>query len=154
MIEISLYQPDIAQNTGTIARFCACFGLPLTVIEPAGFAWTDSSFRRAGMDYLDQVDIRRSASWNQFLESTTPDRLVLLTTKASQSYLDMNFEPGDILLLGRESAGVPDHVHNTVARRVKIPMQAPARSLNVALATAIVAAEAIRQLKSRMSVTA
>jgi tRNA (cytidine/uridine-2'-O-)-methyltransferase len=145
MIEIALYQPDIAQNTGTIARLCACFGLPLTIIEPAGFAWTDASFRRAGMDYLALAEINRARSWNQFLHDKSNSRLVLLTTKADQSYLDFAFQAGDVLVLGRESAGVPDTVFQSMKHRVTIPMKPPARSLNVALACAIVASEAMRQ---------
>jgi tRNA (cytidine/uridine-2'-O-)-methyltransferase len=146
MLEIALYQPDIAANTGTIARMCACFGLPLTIIEPAGFAWTDSSFRRAGMDYLDLALIRRAASWDMFRRETAGRRLVLLTTAAEQTYLDFKFGTDDVLLLGRESAGVPRNVHDEVAARVTIPMRPPARSLNVALATAIVTGEAMRQI--------
>jgi tRNA (cytidine/uridine-2'-O-)-methyltransferase len=146
MFEIALYQPDIAANTGTIARLCACFGLPLTIIEPAGFAWTDSSFRRAGMDYLDLALIRRKASWDAFCRDTAGRRLVLLTTAASQSYLEWRFLPNDILLVGRESAGVPEHVHGAAGGRILIPMRPPARSLNVALATAIATGEAMRQL--------
>jgi tRNA (cytidine/uridine-2'-O-)-methyltransferase len=146
MIEIALYQPDIAQNTGTIARMCACFGLPLTIIEPAGFAWTDSGFRRAGMDYLDLAALNRADSWTSFRSQRHMQRLVLLTTKADTSYTDFAFQPGDVLLLGRESSGVPEDVHAAVYDRIRIPMKPPARSLNVALASAIVAAEALRQL--------
>jgi tRNA (cytidine/uridine-2'-O-)-methyltransferase len=148
MIEIALFQPDIAPNAGTIARLCACFGLPLTIIEPAGFAWTDSSFRRAAMDYLGVADLRRSASWAQFQAEKQNQRLVLLTTKASASYLDFQFAAGDVLVLGRESAGVPQLVHDAIAARVQIPMKPPARSLNVALAAGIVASEALRQITS------
>ncbi len=147
MIELALYQPDIAPNVGTIARFCACFGLPLTIIEPAGFAWTDSSFRRAAMDYLAHVDIRRATSWAAFAGTNANRRVVLITTKAETSYVDFAFQAGDIILAGRESSGVPDPVHTSVAARVSIPMQPPARSLNVAVATAIVASEALRQLR-------
>jgi tRNA (cytidine/uridine-2'-O-)-methyltransferase len=146
MLEIALYQPDIAANTGTIARLCACFGLPLTIIEPAGFAWTDSSFRRAGMDYLDMALIRRSASWAAFGVETQGRRIVLLTTAANTSYMDFRFQSDDVLLLGRESAGVPPHVQDSISERVKIPMRPPARSLNVALAAAMVAGEAMRQV--------
>ncbi len=146
MIEIALYQPDIAANAGAIARFCACFGVPLSIIEPAGFAWTDSSFRRSGMDYLQLLDINRAASWTSFLASRPGRRLVLLTTKAETSYLDFKFSSGDILVAGRETAGVPASVHEAVSQRIAIVMKPPARSLNVAMATAIVAAEAHRQL--------
>ncbi len=146
MVEIALYQPDIAQNTGTIARLCACLGLPLTIIEPAGFAWTDSAFRRAGMDYLGLVEVKRADSWPSFQATRHASRIVLLSTQAATSYLDFKFAAGDTLLLGRESAGVPPEVHEAVSDRVLIPMQSPARSLNVALAAAIVASEALRQL--------
>jgi tRNA (cytidine/uridine-2'-O-)-methyltransferase len=153
MIEIALYQPDIAQNAGTIARLCACFGMPLTIIEPTGFVWTDSGFRRAGMDYLQQVDIRRASGWSTFYAGLGVRRLILLSTKATVSYLDFEFIAGDTLLLGRESAGVPDEVHNAVANQVCIPMHPPARSLNVALAAAIVSGEALRQLSLKSSAT-
>jgi tRNA (cytidine/uridine-2'-O-)-methyltransferase len=146
MIEIALYQPDIAPNAATIGRLCACFGLKLTIIEPAGFTFTDSSFRRAGMDYLEHVELTRSNSWTQFQADAKDRRIILLSTKATQSHVSFKFQAGDILLLGRESAGVPDHVHNAVAERVKIPMQNGMRSLNVAVSAAIVASEALRQL--------
>jgi tRNA (cytidine/uridine-2'-O-)-methyltransferase len=151
MIEIALYQPDIAQNTGTMARLCACFGLPMTIIEPAGFAWTDAGFRRAGMDYLAMMEIKRSKSWNHFIEAKAGSRIVLLTTKAENSYLNFRFLPGDVLLLGRESAGVPDHVAKASGHQIMIPMKPPARSLNVALAGAIVASEALRQTSLTVS---
>ena len=147
MIEIALYQPDIAQNTGTIARLCACFGLPLTIIEPAGFAWTDSAFKRAGMDYLGFAKVERADSWASFVSTSQSKRVVLLSTKAELSYLDFEFAKSDVLLLGRESSGVPAEVHETVSHRILIPMQPPARSLNVALAAGIVASEALRQLR-------
>lgn len=146
MIEIALYQPDIAPNAATIARLCACFGLKLTIIEPAGFVWTDSSFRRAGMDYLDHVDLQRSASWQQFAFETSAQRKILLSTKASQSHVNFKYQRGDILLLGRESAGVPESVHEAVEHRIVIPMQHGMRSLNVAISAGIVAGEALRQL--------
>jgi tRNA (cytidine/uridine-2'-O-)-methyltransferase len=144
-IEIALLQPDIAANTGTIARLCACFGLPLTIIEPAGFAWSDSSLRRAGMDYLAQADIRRSPDWQHFRAENTSRRLVLLTTAASQSFLDFTFESGDVLLFGRESTGVPPNVHEAANARLIIPMRPGLRSLNVAVAAAMVTGEALRQ---------
>ena len=146
MIEIALFQPDIAPNAATIARLCACFGLKLTIIEPAGFVWTDSSFRRAGMDYLNHVDLHRSVSWETFKLETAAKRLVLLSTKASQSHVQFQFRPNDILLLGRESAGVPDHVHQVIKHQVRVPMAQNMRSFNVAVTTGIVAAEALRQL--------
>ena len=147
MIEIALYQPDIAANTGTIARMCACFDLPLIIIEPAGYAWTDSSFRRAGMDYLSFARVSRCPSWTQFKIDQAEKRVILLTTKAPGSYLDFCFRQGDVLLVGRESAGVPDSVSSAVGHQVTIPIKPPARSLNVAIATAIVTGEALRQLR-------
>jgi tRNA (cytidine/uridine-2'-O-)-methyltransferase len=145
-MEIALYQPDIAGNAGTIARLCACLGLRLTIIEPAGFLWDDSRLRRAGMDYLDIASITRSPSWEAFTSRHRGHRLVLLTTKGTQSYLDFRFEPDDILLLGRESSGVPDEIHQQANARITIPMQKGARSLNVALACAMVTGEALRQI--------
>lgn len=147
MIEIALFQPDIAGNAGTIARMAACFGLSVSIIEPAGFVWSDSALRRAGMDYLDAAALQRVPSWADFRARTQGRRLVLLTTKASRSYVDFRFAPGDILLLGRESSGVPDEVHEVVDHRITIPMQAGMRSLNVALACAMVTGEAMRQLR-------
>ena len=146
MIEIALYQPDIAPNAATIARLCACFGLKLTIIEPAGFVFTDSSFRRAGMDYLKDVVLERAASWEEFQNKTKGQRLVLLSTKASQTYISFKFKQADILLLGRESAGVPDYVHQSVQNRIRIPMQPGMRSLNIAIAAGLVTGEALRQL--------
>jgi tRNA (cytidine/uridine-2'-O-)-methyltransferase len=146
-MEIALYQPDIAGNAGTIARLCACLGLKLTIIEPAGFLWDDSRLRRAGMDYLDIASITRSPSWEDFTSGHKGRRLVLLTTKGTQSYLDFRFWPDDILLLGRESSGVPNEVHQQASARITIQMQKGARSLNVALACALVAGEALRQTR-------
>jgi tRNA (cytidine/uridine-2'-O-)-methyltransferase len=146
-MEIALYQPDIAGNAGAIARLCACLGLRLTIIEPAGFLWDDSRLRRAGMDYLDMAAISRAPSWGEFTARSRDRRLVLLSTRASQSYLDFHFAAGDILLLGRESAGVPDVVRAHASAHITIPMQPGVRSLNVALACAMVAGEALRQLR-------
>jgi tRNA (cytidine/uridine-2'-O-)-methyltransferase len=148
MIELAIYQPDIAANTGTLARLSACLGLKLTIIEPAGFAWDDSKLRRAGMDYLDMATISRVPSWQHFCDQTTGRRILLLTTKAASNYTDVSFQPNDILLLGRESAGVPEHVHAHATARLTIPMQAQARSLNVALAASMVVGEALRQTQS------
>ena len=145
MLEIALFQPDIAANAGTIARLCACMGLKLTIIEPAGFAWDDAKLRRAGMDYLDLASIRRSASWQQFQIESEGRRLLLLTTKAALPYTEFAFHCDDILLLGRESAGVPDDVHSRANARLTIPMRPGTRSLNVALACAMVTGEALRQ---------
>ena len=144
-MRIALYQPDIAQNTGTILRLAACFGVPVDVIEPTGFPWNDSRFRRAGMDYRDIAQVTRHMSWNAFLAAREPGRLVLLTTKAESSPYDFSFAPGDTLLFGRESAGVPDDVHRMCDARLRIPMVAEARSLNVAVTAALALGEALRQ---------
>lgn len=145
MIELALYQPDIAANTGTLARLSACLGLKLTIIEPAGFAWDDSKLRRAGMDYLDIAAIRRVPSWEQFCVGTQNRRILLLTTKAATPYTRFEFKTDDILLLGRESSGVPEAVHAHASARLTIPMQPQARSLNVAMAASMVVGEALRQ---------
>jgi tRNA (cytidine/uridine-2'-O-)-methyltransferase len=144
-IEIALYQPDIAPNAATIIRMAVCFGLKVTIIEPAGFVWTDSTFRRAGMDYLDRAAVERVPSWNQFAAAAASRRVVLLTTKAEQPYHAFSFQPCDILLMGRESSGVPQALHDSLPHRIKIPMKYDERSLNVSLACAIVTAEALRQ---------
>jgi tRNA (cytidine/uridine-2'-O-)-methyltransferase len=148
-MHLALYQPDIAQNTGTILRLAACFGIEAHIIEPAGFPVSDRAFRRAGMDYLDQVTITRHASWAAFEDWRRGAglRLVLLTTQATTSYLDHRFAARDILLLGRESAGVPDAVHDAADARLTIPMRDGLRSLNVAMACAMVVGEALRQMR-------
>ena len=145
-LEIALYQPDIAPNAATIGRLCACFGLKLTIIEPAGFAFTDSSFRRAGMDYLKNLVLERAASWQAFHAANRHRRIVLLSTKAATPHTKFQFEPDDILMLGRESAGVPEEVHAALPHRIRIPMREGLRSLNVAMAASLVAGEALRQL--------
>ncbi len=146
-MQIALYQPDIPQNTGTILRLCACLGLTAHIIEPAGFAVSDRAFRRAGMDYLDHVTWQRHDSWSTFesWRAAQGHRLLLLTTRAATSYLDMAYRPGDILLLGRESSGVPAAVAEAADARLRIPLQPGLRSLNVAIAAAVVAGEALRQ---------
>lgn len=145
MIEIALYQPDIGPNAATIIRMCACLGLTVTIIEPAGFVWTDSSFRRAGMDYLDRAAVKRCPSWQAFRAETAGRRLVLLSTKAEMPYIKFSFSPNDTLLVGRESSGVPAEIHQSVGARVLIPMRENERSLNVSLACAMVTGEAMRQ---------
>jgi tRNA (cytidine/uridine-2'-O-)-methyltransferase len=145
MIEIALFQPDIAPNAATIIRMAACLGLKVTIIEPAGFAWTDSSFRRAGMDYLDRAAVRRSPSWQAFCAETRDRRLVLLSTKAGMPYSRFAFAGNDIILMGQESSGVPEEVHEAVDARILIPMKTGERSLNVSLACAMVTGEALRQ---------
>ncbi|MBB3997908.1 tRNA (cytidine(34)-2'-O)-methyltransferase [Aureimonas pseudogalii] len=145
---ITLYQPDIAGNTGTILRLAACLGVPVEIIEPAGFDVSDRNLRRAGMDYLDQVTLTRHVDFAAFdaARLAAGRRLVLLTTKTTRSYYDVAFAPGDVLLFGRESAGVPAHVHESADLAATIPMQAGARSLNLAVSVAMVAGEAMRQL--------
>jgi tRNA (cytidine/uridine-2'-O-)-methyltransferase len=147
MIRIALYQPDIAQNTGTILRLCACLGIEAHIIEPAGFPASDRAFRRAGMDYLDQVAIVRHLDWPAFdgWRRQAGARLVLFTTTGAQSHLDFAYRDGDVLLFGRESAGVPKAAHSAADARLVIPMRPGLRSLNVAMATAIATAEALRQ---------
>jgi len=146
-MRIALYEPDIPQNTGTILRLCACLGIEAHIIEPAGFPVTDRAFRRAGMDYLDRVTVIRHGSFEAFQQWRTRERLslVLFSTKAKDSYLDHVYRNDQVLLFGRESAGVPDSVHKTADTRLRIPMQPGMRSLNVAMAAAIVASEALRQ---------
>jgi tRNA (cytidine/uridine-2'-O-)-methyltransferase len=146
-IRIALFQPDIPQNCGTILRLCACMGVEAHIIEPAGFPVSDRAFRRAGMDYLDQVVITRHSGWRTFEAWRREQslRLVLFTTQASVSYLDHAFEARDILLFGRESAGVPDEVHAAAEARLLIPLQPDLRSLNVAVAVAMALGEALRQ---------
>ena len=146
-MRIVLYEPDIPQNTGTILRLCACLGLEAHIIEPAGFPITDRAFRRAGMDYLDEVTIVRHGSWAEFEDWRRGNRLslALVTTAADRSYLDHRYRDDEALLFGRESAGVPDAVHAAADHRLRIPMRAGLRSLNVAMAVALVAGEALRQ---------
>jgi tRNA (cytidine/uridine-2'-O-)-methyltransferase len=152
-MRMALFQPDIAQNTGTILRLCACLGIEAHIIEPAGFPTSDRAFRRAGMDYLDQVVVVRHASWEVFdaWRRCQSLRLVLLTTRAETSYLEHGFGADDVMLLGRESSGVPDEVHAAAEVRVRVPMRPGLRSLNVAMAAAMVAGEAMRQDNLRRS---
>ncbi|QPC44300.1 tRNA (cytidine(34)-2'-O)-methyltransferase [Kaustia mangrovi] len=145
MIEIALFQPDIPQNAGTIMRLGACLGLAVHVIEPAGFVWSEPRLRRAGMDYLDLAAVTRHASYEAFLAGLGERRLVLMTTRAETPYTDFAFSPGDAIMLGRESAGVPEAVHEAAAARLAIPMKPGLRSLNVAVACAMVMGEALRQ---------
>ncbi len=146
-MRIALYEPDIPQNTGTILRLCACLGIEAHIVEPAGFPVTDRAFRRAGMDYLDRVSITRHGSFAAFEDwrRTERLRLVLLTTAAETGYLDHAFGDDQVLLFGRESAGVPQAVHKAADVRLRIPIAQDLRSLNVAMAVALVAGEALRQ---------
>jgi tRNA (cytidine/uridine-2'-O-)-methyltransferase len=147
MLRLALYQPDIPQNTGTMLRLAACLGLAVEIIEPAGFDVSDRNFRRAGLDYLDDLAIARHASWRTFEAWRAQEglRLVLATTKGALPYTAFGFRADDILLVGRESAGVPEEVHAAADARVAIPMRAGRRSLNVAVAAAMIVGEALRQ---------
>jgi tRNA (cytidine/uridine-2'-O-)-methyltransferase len=148
-MRIALYQPDIPQNTGTILRMAACLGLAVDVIGPAGFDLSNAALRRAGMDYIASADLTRHDSWDTFeaWRRGLPEvpRLVLLSSKATATHVAFAFSPTDILLLGRESAGVPDHVRDACDSRIRIPMQPGLRSLNIAVAAALVVGEALRQ---------
>jgi tRNA (cytidine/uridine-2'-O-)-methyltransferase len=153
-MQIALFQPDIPQNTGTILRLCACLGVAAHIIEPAGFPVSDRHFRRAGMDYLDQVTIQRHDSWSKFEQwrNEAGYRLVLFTTKGTSSYLDYRYGAEDILLFGRESAGVPGEVVNAADAALVIPIKEVLRSLNVAMAAAMALGEALRQTGSAIGV--
>ncbi len=146
-MRIALYQPDIPQNTGTILRLAACLGLGIDIIEPAGFTMTDKALRRAGMDYMANLDLIRHIDFAHFhaAQKQRPGHLVLATTKAAVSYTDYTFTPHDTILMGRESAGVPDHVHNAADARILIPMRPGMRSLNIAISAAMITGEALRQ---------
>ncbi|RUX17617.1 tRNA (cytidine(34)-2'-O)-methyltransferase [Mesorhizobium sp. M2A.F.Ca.ET.042.01.1.1] len=147
-LRIALYQPDIAGNTGTILRFGACLDIAVDIIEPAGFPLSDRALKRAGMNYLEMAALTRHADWHAFEEwrKAHARRLVLLTTKATAAYTGFAFAAGDILLFGRESAGVTEEVHQAADSRLTIPMRPGARSINVALSVAMVAGEALRQI--------
>jgi tRNA (cytidine/uridine-2'-O-)-methyltransferase len=149
-MRIALYQPDIPQNTGTILRLCACLDIEAHIIGPAGFPISDRAFRRAGMDYLDAVALVRHTSWQAFdsWRRTQGCHLALFTTRATLSYLNYRYQADDVLLFGRESAGVPDDVHDAADARLVIPMRPGLRSLNVAVAAAMAAGEALRQVSN------
>lgn len=147
MPDLALYQPDIPQNTGTILRLCACMNVTVHLIEPAGFPISDSALKRAGMDYLERASMRRHRSFADFelFRLTQNRRLILLTTKSDQVYADFEFRADDILVMGRESTGVPESVHNLVDARLKIPMAEGMRSINVAVSAGMALGEALRQ---------
>jgi len=149
-MQIALFQPDIPQNTGTILRLCACMNVPAHIIEPAGFALSDRLFRRAGIDYLDQINWTRHDSWTKFQEwrKEMGGRLLLFTTKGATPYLDFRYHPSDILLFGRETAGVPQPVAEASDARLVIPIKKGLRSLNVATAAAMALGEALRQTEA------
>ncbi|KQM33650.1 tRNA methyltransferase [Rhizobium sp. Leaf68] len=146
-IRIALYQPDIPGNTGTILRLAACLGVGVDIIEPAGFDISDRNLKRAGMDYIASAALVRHVNWGRFEEwrATNGRRLVLASTKAALPYTKVAYRPGDILLFGRESAGVPDHVHDKADERVLIPMVEGQRSINVAMSAAMITGEVLRQ---------
>ncbi len=149
-MRIALFQPDIPQNTGTLLRLGACLDVPLDIIEPCGFIFNEKAMRRAGMDYVEMADYKKHNSWEDFLQhrKENPDkygRIVLLTTKADMPYTDFEFKENDIILMGRESAGVPEQVHQMADARLIIPMNENARSINVAVSAVMVIGEALRQ---------
>mgnify|MGYP001452544986 CR=1 FL=1 len=146
-MHIALYKPDIPQNTASIIRLAACLNLKIHIIEPCGFDINDSRFKRVVMDYLGLAKIFRYRDYDEFLKKHKNMRIVLMTTKAKKSYHKFKFKKSDMLLFGRESAGVPENLHNTINSKVKIPMRKNARSLNVAMTVAIVISEALRQNK-------
>ncbi|MFM2410811.1 MAG: hypothetical protein RL481_1639, partial [Pseudomonadota bacterium] len=144
-LRIALYQPDIAGNVGTILRLTACLGVACDIIEPCGFPWSDKALQRAGMDYASVANVSRHKDWEAFAAQNCAKRLVLMTSKASVSLYDARFQSDDIILMGSESAGVPNGVHDAAAMRIRIPMQSGFRSLNVAVAAGIALAEGLRQ---------
>ena len=147
-LRIALFEPDIPQNTGAILRLAACFRIGVDIIEPCGFVFSERKLRRAGMDYLDKVEIGFHRSWNDFLKTRVlgDARILLFTTKSSQTYTSYSFKQGDTLLFGRESAGVPEYVRQSVTSSITIPMAKGMRSLNVAQAASMVLGEALRQM--------
>ncbi|MGQ9371871.1 tRNA (cytidine(34)-2'-O)-methyltransferase [Azospirillum sp. ST 5-10] len=144
-MRLALIEPDIPQNTGTLMRLCAALGVPMDIVEPCGFLLDDRRLRRAGMDYLDHLDLTRHSSWEAYRRADAPGRLVLLTTHGAIPYTAFAFRVDDRLMVGSESAGAPEAVHAAAAARVVIPLRPPARSLNVAIAAAMVLGEALRQ---------
>jgi tRNA (cytidine/uridine-2'-O-)-methyltransferase len=150
MPRLAIFQPDIPQNTGTMLRLAACLGVPVEIIEPAAFDVSDRNLRRSGMDYLNHVTITRHISWRAFeaWRQETGSRLILATTKGAVPYVDFEYRPDDIVLVGRESAGVPEEVHAVADARILIPMQPGMRSLNVAVTAAMILGESLRQTRS------
>ena len=140
-----MYEPEIAGNVGAVLRLCACLGVGVDLIEPMGFEWNDRRVRRAAMDYIDHVEIRRHAGFAEFQDTLGSARLVLFTTKATRSAYDCTYRPDDVLLFGKESAGVPQTVADACGERVRLPMRSEVRSLNVATSAAIALSEALRQ---------
>ncbi|CAB4327725.1 MULTISPECIES: tRNA (cytidine(34)-2'-O)-methyltransferase [unclassified Brucella] len=151
-LRVALYQPDIPGNTGTILRMAACLGFAVDLIEPAGFDISDRALKRAGMDYLEQAALTRHPDWHCFdaWRKNAGRRLVLLSTKAAIPYTGYQFQENDILLFGRESAGVPEAIHDNADERLLIPMVRSARSLNLAVSVAMTTGEALRQIRSKI----
>ena len=145
--KIALFEPDIPQNTGAIIRTCACLGAKLEIIEPCGFLLSDKRFKRVVMDYMDEKEIRIYQNSDHFFESKKNQRVILMTTKGSDSYTNFKFDVNDTILFGRESAGVPKDIHGLVRNRLKIPMKNDKRSLNIASSVAIILAECLKQTK-------
>ena len=143
--KIALFEPDIPQNTAAIIRTCACLGAKLEIIEPCGFLFSDSRFKRVAMDYIHEEDIKFYQNFNQFFEAKKNQRIILLTTKASRSYTKFKFSKNDTILFGRESAGVPEKIHKLVKNRLKIPMKNNKRSLNISSSVSIILAESLKQ---------
>lgn len=144
-MRIALFEPEIAGNVGAVLRLGACLGVPVDLIEPLGFQWDDARVRRTAMDYIDHVAVTRHAGWDAFLATIGAARLVLLTTKSSENAYAFRFQPSDILLFGKESAGVPEHVHLACPARIRLPMRPQVRSMNLAMSAGIAVAEALRQ---------
>ena len=145
--KIALFEPDIPQNTAAIIRTCACLGAKLEIIEPCGFLLSDRRFKRVVMDYMNEKEIKFYQSSNHFFESKKEQRIILMTTKASMSYTKFKFKKNDTILFGRESAGVPERVHDLITNKLRIPMKKGVRSLNIATSVAIILAESLKQTK-------
>ena len=145
--KIALFEPDIPQNTAAIIRTCACLGAKLEIIEPCGFLLSDRRFKRVVMDYMNEKEIKFYQSSNHFFESKKEQRIILMTTKASMSYTKFKYKKNDTILFGRESAGVPERVHNLITNKLRIPMKKGVRSLNIATSVAIILAESLKQTK-------
>ena len=149
-MRIALYQPDIPQNTGNIFRLGACLGVSVDIIEPTGFIFDDKKFKRSAMDYIDHIDYKKHIDWQQFYDWSQEKkyRLILMTTKARQSFYEFEFHSSDILLFGRETAGVPDNIHQIVDHCLTIPMKEGVRSINLSSSVALVLGEGLRQTNS------
>jgi len=146
-LSLALYQPDIPTNTGSMMRLAACLGISIDIIEPCGFIFDDKRLKRVAMDYIDHLNYEKHISWEKFCQNRLNRRKILLTTKGSTNYTDFKFKENDIIIVGRESAGAPNYVHNQSDAQLIIPMESGVRSLNVALSAAMVLGEAIRQCK-------